>query len=218
LNNLGNVMARLGDYEAARSHFFEALRLYRQAGRRRDEGMVRSNLGLLHHLMEQQAAAVEYSRSAAEIARELGDRVTLGYALTHLGHALLALGKPGEASVAYQEALALREKGGAQSAAMETVAGLARAALARDDVATAHEHAERILSYLEDSPLDGAEEPLRVYLTCVHVLEAAGDEARAAAVRERARRELARQAELIDDEALRDSFRTNVAAHRHLLS
>lgn len=51
---------------------------------------------------------------------------------------------------------------------------------------TALGHIEPILEYLAHKPLGDAEDPAFIYLTCIHVLQAAGD-GRAAWVFERAK-------------------------------
>jgi Asp-tRNA(Asn)/Glu-tRNA(Gln) amidotransferase C subunit len=58
---------------------------------------------------------------------------------------------------------------------MESLAGLARVALVREETAQALTQVEEILSFLEEGSLDGTDEPLRVYLTCIRTLRACHD-------------------------------------------
>jgi hypothetical protein len=127
-----------------------------------------------------------------------------------------------EALAAYNQALALRREAGAANLVAETQAGLARAALAGQDLPGALVHVEEILSFLEVAQaeegraLQGNEEPLRIYLTCCQVLVASEDP-RTSEVLEAARRELEGQAGRIPDAATRRSFLENVATHREIV-
>jgi tetratricopeptide (TPR) repeat protein len=191
-------------------------------GDRSGESGTRSNLSLLFHLLGDQEAARAYGEQAAALAHELGDRWIQGFALTHLGHALTSQGRLEEALAAYNHALALRREAGSANLVAETQAGLARAALAGQDLPAALGHVEEILAFLGSAQSEGGhalrgnEEPLRIYLTCYQVLAADADP-RAGEVLAAARRELDAQAGRIPDAATRRSFLENVAAHREIV-
>jgi hypothetical protein len=90
-----------------------------------------------------------------------------------LGNVGLGLDYLAEAANFYHHSLILRRHLGYQALTMESVAGLARVALGRGDLAQAQAHVEEILSYLDSGgALDGAEEPFWVHLTCYQVLQA----------------------------------------------
>ena len=89
--------------------------------------------------------------------------------------------------------------------AAEAHAGLANLSLAANDLARAESHVDMILDYLETGNLDGAFEPLRVYLTCIRVLRALED-ARADNVLDIANFKLHQQAYQIDDPELKSSY------------
>jgi hypothetical protein len=79
-------------------------------------------------------------------------------------------------------------------------------------------HTEEILSILETHPaLRGAEEPLRVYLTCYRVLRAV-DDPRSGELLDAAYRLIQERARKIDDEELRRSYLENVASHREIVA
>jgi len=122
-----------------------------------------------------------------------------------LGHALTVLDDPAGAAEAYQQSLEIRLELDQQNLAAEAHAGLADLALAAGDSEKAKTHVEFILDYLESGNLDGAFEPLRVYLTCIQVLRALED-ARADAVLDIANFKLHQQAYQIDDPALKSSY------------
>jgi hypothetical protein len=115
------------------------------------------------------------------------------------------LASPAGALEAYRQALAIRQELDQPNLAMEVHAGLARVLLAQGDVAAAQAQVDVILSNLESGTLAGALEPLRVYLTCVQVLDAAQDP-RATEIKQYAREQLGEQAISIKDRKLRESF------------
>jgi tetratricopeptide (TPR) repeat protein len=221
MRNLGVVLMGLGQYEAARGYFEKSLDLSRKMGDRNGQCGTGSNLSLLYHLLGEQDAARVYGEQAAALAGELGDRWVQGFALTHLGHALASLGRLDEAIESYKRALGLRREAGAANLVAETQAGLARVALAAQDLPAALGYVEEILSFLESDQADGGralrgnEEPLRIYLTCYKVLAANGDP-RADEVLAAARGELEAQAGRIPDEETRRSFLEKVAVHKEI--
>jgi class 3 adenylate cyclase/tetratricopeptide (TPR) repeat protein len=219
LNNLSHVFHHQGDYARARTYFEQTLRIWREIGDRWGELLGLLNLGLLFHHLDDNEAAREYSQQGLFIAQDIGERSREGDALTNLGHALAGLGRLAEAAAAYQQALALRRELGQSNLAMETLAGLARVALAQGNLSQAQAQVEEILSYLylESNPLDGTQEPFRVYLTCYRVLRANQDP-RAWDILSSAHNLLQEQAAKILDEELRRSFLENVAAHREIVS
>jgi hypothetical protein len=97
-------------------------------------------------------------------------------------------------------------------------AGLARAAVAQGDLATALAHVSEILAYLaEGGGLQGTWEPLRIYLTCYQVLQLAGDQ-KADEILETAFNLLEELASRIPDQAYRSLFLEKVPWHREILS
>jgi len=149
------------------------------------------------------------------LAQEIGARPLQARALTYLGHALAELGCFSEALDAYGQALALQGELGEREKAIESLAGLARVSQTRGDTAQAQTHVEGILKYLETHSLDGADEPLRVYLTCFDVLRASHD-VRAPSLLTAAYTLLQERAARISDAALRQAFLENVPAHQEL--
>ncbi|MBN2550064.1 MAG: tetratricopeptide repeat protein [Anaerolineales bacterium] len=215
LINMGNALLALGAYPDSRQRFSAAYDLLLALGDRKMLVFLLSNQALLDHLTGDQPAAIEHSQQAADIARQLKLPSVEAEALTHLGHALGGLERWGEALEAYQVALEIRRRIGETNMAIESQAGLARAALALGDQTLALEHARLIMAHLQSANLDGVEEPLRVHLTCFQALKAAGDPA-ALQILEDARRLLDTQAAQIGDENLRRSFLENVPAHREI--
>ena len=101
--------------------------------------------------------------------------------------------------------------------ALEAEAGLAQVALAQGDTACALRHAEAVLQGLaQGHSLDGAEEPLRVYLACWQALQAAGD-ARAGPLLAQANALLQQRAARVEDVAARQASLHAVPHHRALV-
>ena len=219
LFSLGMLYFSLGNYSEARQWFENCLHVSRQVGVRRVEVLVLTGLSLLYHTQEDDETAYETAQLALHI-----NHIEFTWYFTFpmvpsliLGHTLAGLGELAQAADAYWQALDVYRKTGWHSLPMEPLAGLARVALAQGDLPQAQAHVETILEHLKTRTLNGTLEPFRIYLTCVRVLEAAGDP-RAETVLHTAYHLLQERAANIDDEALRRSFLENVAAHRELVA
>ncbi|MEI6181357.1 MAG: tetratricopeptide repeat protein, partial [Chloroflexales bacterium] len=142
----GLVLLRIGDYPAAEATLAEGL----AAGRALDypwgNSIGLTCWGLLRHLLGDQTGAVAACREALAITEQAGDVVVGSHALTHLGHALAALGETAEAARCYERAIAIRQAIGQTHLLAEPLAGLIELALARGDAPTALAHTETILS------------------------------------------------------------------------
>ena len=217
LNNLGNVAAYQGDYLEARRCYERSLQIRREIGDRWGEGEGIAYLSLLFHQHGDDQTAFEYGEQAVRIARKIGHHHLLADALTHLGHSLAALGQMDQATIVYQEAVTIRRELGEDNRAMETLAGLVRVALSRNEIPQTQRWLEEILAHLETNTLDGTEEPFRIYLTCYRTLVAHQD-VRADDILAFSYRLLQDRAAKITDPEMRFSFLENVAAHRELIA
>jgi len=207
------VFESLGNYARSKEIADQALAMWRELGLPRGEGGMLAILGsIMHHLGDDETAR-EYCEQALRVGQDVGDAIVPPLALTKLGHALVGLGRLDEAADAYREALALHRELKEHYRANEPLAGLARTALAQGDRRQAQARVEEILSYLETRTLDGALEPLRVYLTCYRVLQA-NDDPRADRILEEAHLFLQQRAAKISDEEERRSYLENVVANR----
>jgi hypothetical protein len=122
-----------------------------------------------------------------------------------------------KAQGAYQQALTCYRALNLDYLTPEPQAGLARLWLAQNNLHEARACIEPILTLLNERPLEGIEEPMRVYHTCYQVLAAMGD-AQAAAVLEKAHAALQARAERIQDPQWRAAFLTQVAAHQAIVT
>ena len=169
------------------------------------QGLVLTYRALRLHRLGENEAARDVSREALQVAEDVGDRSAQAYALMTLGHALSVLDGSNGAAEAYQKALEIRQEMDQLNLAAEAHAGLANLALAAYDLEQAKSHVDFVLDYLETGNLDGAFEPLRVYLTCIRILRTL-DDARADDILDIANFKLHQQAYQINDQELRSSF------------
>lgn len=136
--------------------------------------------------------------------------------LTKLGHALAALGQTAAATERYQKAVNLWREQGRPDLALESVAGLARIALDRADLATAKTYAEELVAEFDDTtfPNHGMAEE---FLTCYRVLRALQD-ARADEVLGTIYNQVQASAARIGNEQMQRSFLENVPAHQAIIN
>ena len=219
LNNLGAIYSLLGNYAQARRHLDDGLRVSRDAGRRDLEASMLVNLASVANLQGDDASTLAYANKAHEVAAACGQRDLAAYARLVGGHAELALGRFAFAAQAYgQSRDMLLELQMRRQQVLDPVAGLARVALAQNDVPAALEQVELILAHMAaGGNFDGTEEPLRLPLTCFNVLRAASD-SRADEVLANAYAELMKQAERITDMPARHGFLHNVPHNREIVA
>ncbi|MBN1955420.1 MAG: tetratricopeptide repeat protein [Anaerolineae bacterium] len=214
-DNLGTTLDCLGSYQEAREYYQQALNMKREIGFRDGEGETLARLALLCHHLGDNKAAQSTSEKALFITRETENRTQEGHALLYLGHALAGEGHLAEAVQAYQQSLDMWRELERPNMIAECRAALARAALAQDDLPWAVAQVEQVLDHLKGNSLDGTNEPIRIYLTCYHILRADQDP-RAETILETAHSLLQERAAWIEQPELRQSFLENVAAHRAL--
>ncbi len=217
LINLGFTAGLLGDFATARNYSERAIRIVKELGDKSSEAYVRVNLSSYAGRLGDFPGAQANARQGLALARQVGDPSLQAWALTYLGNADLELGELVEAQESYQQALDSRRRLNQPNLACEPLAGLARTALLHGNSQQATAYADEILAYLDSGgTLEGADEPLRVYLICVQTLQAAGD-ARARQILATAYEMLQEQAAGIADETLRTSFLQDIPYHREIL-
>jgi predicted ATPase/class 3 adenylate cyclase len=217
LGNLGWVAGVQGDFSTAEDYYEQQRHIAVEIGDRYQETYVAINLCTSSLVQGDYESALEYAQQGLDLAREIGDRSGIAWLLTNLGHIRLEMDELEDASAAYREALDIRRSFIQPNLAMEPLAGLARVALKRGEVHTAHGYVNEILAYLDDGgTLDGAEEPLRVWLTCYRVLQA-DDDSRARSILDNAYQLLQERANRIHDDHLRRKFLDNIPYHREVV-
>jgi predicted ATPase len=216
LSNLGVALTLLGDYQTARDNFQYNLDNSHEMGNQVYVGVDLINLGWVCSVEGEWELAREHLIAGLEILRKADHFEGIAEGLIWLGHAWLGLEQPERASAAYQESLELRRSLEQTDLAMGALAGLARTALAQGDLTIATDHVSEIMTYLEHGgTLEGTWEPLRIYLTCIQVLEQIED-SRAEKILEDAYQFLQQRIALISDEDDRHSYLENVPWNREI--
>jgi hypothetical protein len=158
---------------------------------------------------------VTHAKNGLRLAQEQSAYNEEAICTTLLGRALEESGQLDEALVQFEHARSSFASLPRPYFAIEPLAGLARVALARGDLAGALVYIEAVLIFLAAGPCTGLNEPFLIFLSCVRVLQALGDE-RASEVLRTAHARLHEYASRITDVASHYSFLENVATHREL--
>ena len=112
LSNIATDYDNLGLRDEALVSYQQALALVREAGLRRNEGIVLNNIAVVYREQGRYDEARAHSQQALAIARQVGDRTSEATALDNIGRADVGLGRHDDALASYQQALAIvRETG-----------------------------------------------------------------------------------------------------------
>ncbi len=108
---IGEVYRRVSnDFEKARSYYDEALPLAREAGDRKLEADILSNIGVLYYSQGDFNGAFEFYEQAAPLYRTVGEKFSEGRIYILLANANLNLGNYDVALAYYQQALPIFEE------------------------------------------------------------------------------------------------------------
>lgn len=218
LGNLGFVAGLLGEYRLAMGYLEQSLQLNREGGQTLHVTYGLINLSACAGALGDFATAEGAASEANKLAQTIEDRSGEAWALTYMGHSLLARGALNSAAGAYSAALEIRRALEQPDLATEPAAGLARAALEQGNLPAALSCLDPVLAYLAGGgSLEAADEPLRVYLTGFLVLEQARDP-RALVMLETAHRLLHERAANIQRPETRQAFLSAIAHHREIQS
>ena len=99
-------------YDKALTVWKKALELYRRMGRKREEGIVSCNIGIILKEMGRYREALVSCAQAVRILREVNDPGELGRALESMGVLLDALGYLTEAARAFEQAAEMQKRTG----------------------------------------------------------------------------------------------------------
>lgn len=217
ISNLGVAWLALGEHLQARYHLEEGYRLTRAVGGRTKEPYLLASLSMLALRQRDHELALTHAQAALDIAVAVQDPFIEAIALARLGDAELALGRFAAAASAFE-----RERTVALTPGLpflyDTVAGLARVALAQDDVAGAMSALEGLLAHLANGgTLANTEAPYLILLTCYQALARAADP-RAAELLASAHARLQTRAATITDAKLRLGFLNNIPEHREIVA
>ncbi|MGD2157410.1 MAG: tetratricopeptide repeat protein, partial [Anaerolineales bacterium] len=225
LGLLGNFYRDLGDHTQARSYYRQVLGGGDEIDQPQDRANILFNLGLLLHQMEDFRAALERVRQGLEIYQDQDYSNIHWLGLTCKAHILTAIGDLNDAQKAYQEVTSKDHRWRKPLFTLEAMAGLARTLIAQGKTKEALQRVEKVISHIGTSSpttgtlnnLNGALEPMRIYLTCYQVLSANQD-SRAEGILRQANDLIQERASKIQEEGLRRSYLSNVPANRELVS
>ncbi|MEJ2757493.1 MAG: tetratricopeptide repeat protein [Anaerolineales bacterium] len=217
LNNLGVALTRLGDFQAAQDTYLQILKIAQETGYQSSKSTSYINLGWLTSAWGNWEAARQYCETGIKLKKEQEQVDAVAEGLLWLGNTFLGLNQPGNAVAAYKESQEIRLDLDQPHYIVEIQAGLARVALAQDDLTTAQYYSREILKYLsEQGSFRGAWEPLRIYLTCYRVLHSAEDP-QAENILMTAYDFLQQQAARIPEETYRYKFLNDIPWHREIV-
>ena len=213
LDGLSQFYGEMGDYVTAMNYFEQSLVVLKdEFSPNRVKAL--ANGCLLFHQLGEYTKAVEIGESVLSLSQEFPQ--VRAIALKNLGHALSGLGKYYEAQEKYQQALILHKELMQPHLTPEPLAGLALAAMAQGSVDQAFSFVKQILTHLEETPLNGPDQPIWIYLVCYRVLQT-HQNPRAGDILSSAYNLLQARAASIEDEVLRESYLRNVKSNREII-
>ena len=121
--------------------------------------------------------SLEAAQHALEVATELDMEFWVAYQKLTIAESLSAIGRPDEAIKSAEEGAHQFRDLGIKPYLMESLACLTRVKMAAGDINGAGAAAEEVLEYLLDGgSLESLDYPLRVYATCLKLLQATEDQ------------------------------------------
>ncbi len=215
LGNLGSGWLGLGAHAQARHHLEDSLQLARTVGDLATQPNALTNLSALALRQGDEALALSYAQTALDIATTVKSPEFEAISQYSLGNAELSLGRYDAATAAFGRARAIAAVL-CNATRYDALAGLARVALAQDNIAAALRSVEELLT-LDRTNLEAAEMPHLIRWTCHQVLARAGDP-RSGPLLDAARDELLNAAATIGDPLLRESYLRNVPEHHAIMT
>ncbi len=214
--NLGWLSSILGDYAVAKKHYEHALTLAREQGSRIAELYTYVNLSASAGGQGNSTDALTWAEKALEFSMQVKDRTAEGWAYFYLAHAEHLAGEHAKAIDAFRKSIEIRLEAKSDALIVESRAGLVDAHAALSDQASAEKEAQHILEYMQDDPsFEGAEEPLRIYLSVFNVIEKTKDP-RTSLVLRNANELLEAQVSKLRSQEARQMFVENVPWRRAL--
>jgi tetratricopeptide (TPR) repeat protein len=177
LKNVGAALRRLGEFREALRAFLASLDIYRRDGGD-SPGPVLNNIADVYRNLRDPAQATRYYEEALAEYRRRGETIEAAHTLESMAALALDEGDAAHASAHLAEALAVYERQSARSYELRVHAGLARAAIARDELAKAREWVERGFAIAAQL---GMPAPAPLTLQAARAMRLSGAPARAAA-------------------------------------
>jgi predicted ATPase/class 3 adenylate cyclase len=213
LNGMGWVARDTGDFATSIDAYQQALTILQSVGDRFGAAVTLSNVGTVYHYEGKLDKAQAVLQQAVDQQQAIDDLRGMGLTLIYLGATELARGKRDAAKAAFQQAFDAMEKIAQTQHVMEAAAGLARVALAEQELLLAQRYTDSMLTYMEGNPsLGGTVFPFRIWMACYQVLTAV-DDPRRHTLLTNTMQTLQARANHFADEAERVSFLKTVPDH-----
>lgn len=150
LRGLGVVAWDLGDYDAARNYYEQALVISREIGDRREISGCFHNLGGVAYVQGDYATAREYYERSLAIFQEIGDRWRASFCLNNLGVIALNLGDYATARRYYEQVWAIGEEIGDREGLSRCLDSLGDISIVTGDYAAASSYLCEALSIAQE--------------------------------------------------------------------
>jgi tetratricopeptide (TPR) repeat protein len=177
------------------------------------------NKAYAHRALGELPEALSCATESVALARQLDARLALAHALAQLAEAQVAAACQErdwmEAAANFREAAASFRGFGKLVMAYQAEIGLAALLWRRGDIAAARAQVAALVPHLPTDAADGWDEPLRAYVVCTQILQAAGHPL-ADSILEQGLRLLEGLGGNIGDAGLRERFLQAVPSHREL--
>lgn len=173
---LGRTLLTIGNLGEAEVLLKDALELGRRHHERIGEASSLMGLAILAHLKGDSSESIARHHETIALCQTVGDPISEAGARRHLAMHYLRRGQPDEAEQELRAAQVIRRQHGAKPDSSQILRALAEVYLARGEVLTAADHAERALAAV--SPLDSvARATHEATLGKVRAAEGRGEEA-----------------------------------------
>ncbi len=216
--HLADLAIRLGRYNEAQQLLSVSMDTYQAVGERRSFGTAQARLALIHVYQGAFETAIELAKLAISIADEIGSSLLRAYGLSSLGHALRGQQKWEAAAVAYTEAVVLWQEWDSMGLKAEIEAALATVYYKRGRIDDAWPLLESAVNQLLDNSQPDCDVLGQLYLDCILLLQAKGENGLAADLKQQALDTLNRLAEGILQAQNQKVFLTEISANRHLFA
>ena len=216
--HLADLAIRLGAYDQAREILTDVLETYRTIQDRRGLGTTLARLALVHSCQGNYETAEQEARAALAVADEIGNPLLQAYGLSSLAQALRGQAQWEQAAAVYADAINLWQKWDAQGLKAQMQVALASVHYANGQVDATWPLLEATVSYLVDNPQPDCDALGQLYLDCILLLQAKGDDGQAAKLWQQAVVTLHRQAAGITQEQSRATFLTGIRPHQRLFA
>jgi tetratricopeptide (TPR) repeat protein len=215
LIELGTLSRNLGDFQAALNRLEQGAKIHAEIGYKILRTEELNQKAKIYFQLGKYKEGKEICLEAINLLTEYPDKETDADEHLNLGKFELALGNFAQARKVLNHSLEIRKAMKQHFRICELQACLAEVALHEGNLEEAISQIEHTLGFLTDHIPNGTDEPMRIYLSCYQVLQAAND-LRAEEILIQAHTLLMERAEKITDDAMRTSYLKNVAANREI--